>query len=49
MHEKISMGMGRPIPPPLPHPEDYAVEFDEMIDPMHPYNWKRSSKYVTFY
>lgn len=43
------MGMGKPIPAPLPLSEDYAVEFDEMNDPMHPHNWKRSTKYVNFY
>ena len=41
------MGMGKPIPPTLPNPKDYTVEFDETKDPMHPYNWKRSTKYVT--
>jgi DHA1 family multidrug resistance protein-like MFS transporter len=40
------MGMGKPIPPPLPDPKEYRVEFDEKNDPMHPYNWKRSRKYV---
>ena len=49
MYEVLSMGMGRPIPPPLPEPDDYTVEFDGMDDPMHPYNWQRSTKYVNFY
>ena len=41
------MGMGKPIPPPLPDLEDYTVDFDGVDDPMHPYNWKRSAKYVS--
>lgn len=49
MSEKISMGMGKPIPPSLPNPKHYTVEFDATKDPMHPYNWKRSTKYVNFY
>jgi DHA1 family multidrug resistance protein-like MFS transporter len=49
MDEKLSMGMGKPIPPLLPDPEDYKVEFDRENDPMHPYNWKRSTKYVEFH
>ena len=40
--------MGKPIPPSLPNLEDYTVEFDETKDSMHPYNWKRSTKYVNF-
>ena len=48
MSEKLSMGMGKPIPPSLPNPEYYTVEFDETQDYMHPYNWKRSTKYVDF-
>lgn len=47
MHEKLSMGMGKPIPPALPRLEDYIVEFDGTDDPLHPFNWKRSTKYVT--
>ena len=49
MSEELSMGMGKPIPPPLSNPEYYTVEFDETQDSMHPYNWKRSIKYVNFY
>ncbi|KAL9039113.1 MAG: hypothetical protein Q9214_005009, partial [Letrouitia sp. 1 TL-2023] len=41
------MGMGKPIPPPLPNPEDYKVDFDRMNDPFHPYNWKRPTKLFT--
>lgn len=43
------MGMGKSFPPALLDPADYTVEFDGMNDPMHPYNWKRSTKYVTFF
>jgi DHA1 family multidrug resistance protein-like MFS transporter len=46
MDEKISIGNGRPIPPPLPHPSEYVVEFDGPEDPEHPYNWKLSAKYA---
>ena len=49
MCEKLSMGMGKPIPPPLPDPEDYLVEFDGINDSKHPYNWKRATKSVDFY
>ena len=49
MAEKLSMGLGRPIPPPLPDLEDYTVMFDGMDDLMHPYNWERSTKYVNFH
>jgi hypothetical protein len=44
--EKVSMGMDKPLPPELPDPEMYTVEFEDAGDPQHPYNWKRSSKYV---
>lgn len=44
MGEKISMGMGRPLPQPLPDPEDYVVDFDGIDDPSHPYNWKFTTK-----
>lgn len=40
------MGMGKPIPPTLPSPEEYTVEFDGTDDPKHPYNWSLSTKYV---
>lgn len=42
----LSMGAGKPIPPPLPEREEYTVDFDEMADPTHPWNWKRSKKYA---
>ena len=48
MYDTLSMGMGKPTPPALPDHMEYTVEFDEMIDPEHPYNWKRSTKYVNF-
>ncbi|KAJ5157263.1 uncharacterized protein N7482_008363 [Penicillium canariense] len=44
MTEKLGLGLGRPLPPPLPDPQDYVVEFDGMDDPAHPYNWKFSMK-----
>lgn len=44
MNEKLSMGMGRPIPPTLPDQDEYTVEFDEANDPLHPYNWRLSIK-----
>ncbi|KAJ5219108.1 uncharacterized protein N7498_001207 [Penicillium cinerascens] len=44
MEVKLSIGNGRPIPPPLPHPADYVVEFDGPGDPKHPFNWKLSAK-----
>lgn len=47
MIEKLSMGMGKPIPPMLPDQDNYTVEFDEVNDALHPYNWKRSTKYDT--
>ena len=46
--EDLSMGL-KPMPPPLPQFEDYTVEFDGTNDPMHPYNWKRSTKYVNIF
>ena len=49
MYETLSMGMGKPTPPPLPDPTKYTVEFDGMNDPEHPYNWKSSTKYVEYY
>lgn len=42
--EKLSMGMGKSLPPVLPEPDIYTVEFDEADDPLHPYNWIRSRK-----
>lgn len=38
------MGMGKPLPPELPDPDLYTVDFDEADDPLHPYNWRRSAK-----
>lgn len=38
------MGMGKSLPPVLPEPDIYTVEFDEADDPLHPYNWRRSKK-----
>ncbi|KAI0838451.1 putative bicyclomycin resistance protein [Hypoxylon sp. FL0890] len=42
--KNLSMGMGKPIPPPPSDPEDYTVEFDGPDDPLHPYNWTTSTK-----
>lgn len=46
MTEKVSIGMDKPLPPPLPDQRDYLVDFDGVDDPIHPYNWKTSTKYV---
>lgn len=46
MEEKLSMGMGKPIPPTLPDQDIYTAEFEE-DDPLHPYSWSRSAKYDT--
>ncbi|KAI7773713.1 hypothetical protein LA080_010033 [Diaporthe eres] len=43
MMEKLSMGMGKPIPPTLPDQDIYTAEFEEN-DPLHPYSWSRSAK-----
>jgi hypothetical protein len=42
----LSMGMGRAIPANLPDPHEYLVDFDGPLDPLHPFNWKFSTKYV---
>ena len=47
--EKLCMGRGKTIPPSLPNLEDYTVDLDPRKDDMHPYNWKRSTKYVKFH
>lgn len=39
-------GGGKPYPPPLPHQEEYVVEFDGPHDPLHPQNWPIRKKYV---
>ncbi|KAJ5586974.1 uncharacterized protein N7459_002739 [Penicillium hispanicum] len=44
MSQKLSMGMGRPFPPPLPQPDGYIVDFDGKDDPTHPYNWNLRRK-----
>lgn len=46
--EKPIIGKGKPFPPPLPNSEDFAVTFDGPEDPSHPYNWKLSTKYVSW-
>lgn len=43
------MGMGKPIPPPLPDTDGYTVEFDAKSDTLYPHNWKSSTKYIRFY
>ncbi|KAF3761845.1 MFS general substrate transporter [Cryphonectria parasitica EP155] len=47
MCEKTSMGMGKPLPPPLPDVEEYTVEYEGEDDPDHPFNWSRSTKLFT--
>ena len=41
-----SMGKHRPLPPQLPDPDAYIVEFDGPSDLEQPYNWKLSTKSV---
>ncbi|KAJ4418219.1 hypothetical protein N0V82_005693 [Gnomoniopsis sp. IMI 355080] len=43
MIEKLSLGLDKPLPPRLPDPEEYTVDFDGENDPIHPYNWTRSN------
>lgn len=45
MIEKLSLGLGKPLPPRLPGAEEYTVDFDGEDDPLHPYNWPQSIKY----
>ncbi|SLM34103.1 mfs dha1 multidrug resistance protein [Lasallia pustulata] len=40
-------GGGKPYPPPLPHQEEYVVEFDGPHDPLHPQNWPIRKKILT--
>lgn len=42
----LSMGAGKPIPPPLPDSKEYIVEFDGPDDPGHPLNWSLTVKYA---
>ncbi|KAK5791482.1 hypothetical protein VI817_006791 [Penicillium citrinum] len=44
MGEKLTLGKGRPLPSSLPDLEDYAVDFDGIDDPSHPYNWGFTTK-----
>lgn len=48
MEYKVSMGGGRPLPEPLPDLENYAVDFDGVDDPAHPYNWRFATKYGNY-
>lgn len=43
MDEKLSMGRDKALPPPLPDPEEYTVEFDDN-DPSCPHNWTTCTK-----
>jgi len=40
----MSIGAGKPIPPPLPDSREYVVEFDGPDDPAHPLNWRFMAK-----
>ncbi|KJR87610.1 MFS transporter, DHA1 family, multidrug resistance protein [Sporothrix schenckii 1099-18] len=42
--QNLSMGRGRPFPPPIPDPQHYLVDFDLPDDQYHPYNWKLSKR-----
>ena len=39
-----AFGAGKPYPPPLPAQEDYVVEFDGPLDPLHAQNWPLKKK-----
>ncbi|KAL9100538.1 MAG: hypothetical protein Q9163_004095 [Psora crenata] len=39
-----NFGGGKEYPPPLPHREEYVVEFDGPDDPLHPQNWSLKKK-----
>lgn len=41
------MGLGKPMPPPLPAQEEYVVEFDGPDDPLHAQNWPMRKKVLT--
>lgn len=43
---EMSMGRGRPFPPPLPNPDQYLVDFEGPNDLTHPQNWSFASKLV---
>lgn len=49
MDGKLSLGTGKPSPPGLLDAGEYVVDFDGDGDPLHPYNWARSKKCVTFF
>jgi DHA1 family multidrug resistance protein-like MFS transporter len=42
----LAMGANKEYPPLLPDSEDYVVEFDGANDPLHPYNWSMTRRYV---
>ncbi|PSR78912.1 bicyclomycin resistance protein [Coniella lustricola] len=46
MEEKLSMGKAKAIPPPLPDPEEYTVEFD-VDESSDPQNWTTFTKLFT--
>ncbi|KAF9877653.1 hypothetical protein CkaCkLH20_04788 [Colletotrichum karsti] len=41
------MGAGKPYPPPMSDREDYVVEFDGPLDPLHAQNWPIKKKLLT--
>lgn len=45
----LPMGAGKEYPPLLPDPEGFVVEFDGAGDPMHPYNWTLTRRFVSVY
>jgi DHA1 family multidrug resistance protein-like MFS transporter len=38
------MGLGKPLPPPLPERDEYVVEFSGPDDPLHAQNWPMRKK-----
>lgn len=45
----LPMGANKEYPPLLPDSEDYVVEFDGANDPLHPYNWSMTRRYVHYH
>ncbi|EPE29515.1 MFS general substrate transporter [Glarea lozoyensis ATCC 20868] len=41
------MGLGKPLPPPLPERDEYVVEFNGPDDPLHAQNWPMRKKVLT--
>lgn len=42
----LPMGANKEYPPLLSDSEGYVVEFDGAGDPLHPYNWSMTRRYV---